>query len=528
MLPSLHPAHLSEALALRFAQLVPHSTESTAGGQLVRDGAITEHALLKTYSAVSGLPIFDEQDVFVPTPLTDVNTEFLNRCQCVPYEQNENGLTLLIADPLQAAKIYYHFHKLTGRKLEFQLARQTLIERLITAAYTNKEDENEISQNESEDTLRALAGEARIVRLVNDIFIRAQEMRASDIHVEPESERLVFRFRVDGELIEIMECPPEQYPAIVSRIKLIGGLNIAESRRPQDGRTSFRLSGREFDVRISTVPTMKGESIVLRLLSRDSISFDLAGIGMSPEVFVSFEKLINIPHGIILVVGPTGSGKTTTLYSAISRIDSVKRKIITIEDPVEYQFERLSQIPVNPQIGLTFAAGLRHIVRQDPDVILVGEIRDRETADIAINAALTGHLVLSTLHTNDAAGAITRLLDLGVENFLVSSALFGVLSQRLVRIICPDCNGSGTNFNYTGGRCRSCSGTGFKGRTGVYELLTMNEEIRSAVIAGKSSTQIAAIARNNGMTTLAEDAARKVAAGITTEQEAARISIDAL
>ena len=309
MLPSLHPAHLSEALALRFAQLVPHSTESTAGGQLVRDGAITEHALLKTYSAVSGLPIFDEQDVFVPTPLTDVNTEFLNRCQCVPYEQNENGLTLLIADPLQAAKIYYHFHKLTGRKLEFQLARQTLIERLITAAYTNKEDENEISQNESEDTLRALAGEARIVRLVNDIFIRAQEMRASDIHVEPESERLVFRFRVDGELIEIMECPPEQYPAIVSRIKLIGGLNIAESRRPQDGRTSFRLSGREFDVRISTVPTMKGESIVLRLLSRDSISFDLAGIGMSPEVFVSFEKLINIPHGIILVVGPTGSGK---------------------------------------------------------------------------------------------------------------------------------------------------------------------------------------------------------------------------
>jgi type II secretory ATPase GspE/PulE/Tfp pilus assembly ATPase PilB-like protein len=403
-----------------------------------------------------------------------------------------------------------------------------LVERLITAAYTNKEDDNEISPNESEDTLRALAVEARIVRLVNDIFIRAQEMRASDIHVEPESERLVFRFRVDGELIEIMECLPEQYPAIVSRIKLIGGLNIAESRRPQDGRTSFRLSGREFDVRISTVPTMKGESIVLRLLSRDSISFDLAGIGMSSEVFASFEKLINIPHGIILVVGPTGSGKTTTLYSAISRIDSVKRKIITIEDPVEYQFERLSQIPVNPQIGLTFAAGLRHIVRQDPDVILVGEIRDKETADIAINAALTGHLVLSTLHTNDAAGAITRLLDLGVENFLVSSALFGVLSQRLVRIICPDCNGSGTNFNYTGGRCRTCSGTGFKGRTGVYELLSMNEEIRSAVISGKSSTQIAAIARNNGMTTLAEDAARKVAAGITTEQEAARISIDAL
>ncbi len=528
MLPNLHPARLREAITKQLKQLAPHAPEFSAGYELVREGFITENALIRAYCQASGLPIFDEQDVFVPTPLPEVNTEFLNRYQCIPYEQNESGLTILIADPLQAAKIYYHFNKFTDLDIHFELARQTLIERLITAAYTNKEDDDEISQNnESEDTLRALAGEARIVRLVNDIFIRAQEMRASDIHVEPESERLVVRFRVDGELIEIMECPPDQYPAIVSRIKLIGGLNIAESRRPQDGRTSFRLSGREFDVRISTVPTMKGESIVLRLLSRDSISFDLAGIGMSPEVFASFEKLINIPHGIILVVGPTGSGKTTTLYSAISRIDSVKRKIITIEDPVEYQFERLSQIPVNPQIGLTFAAGLRHIVRQDPDVILVGEIRDKETADIAINAALTGHLVLSTLHTNDAAGAITRLLDLGVENFLVSSALFGVLSQRLVRIICPDCKGSGTNFNYTGGRCRTCSGTGFKGRTGVFELLTMDEEIRSAVIAGKSSTQIAAIARKNGMTTLADDAARKVANGITTEQEAARISINA-
>ncbi len=525
MLPCLHPIHVSEALTEQLKQLVPHIEEPVAA-ELCRNGTITENDLLEVYSVASGLPVFDEQDVFVPTPLPNINTDFLNRYQCIPYEQNDSVLTLLLANPLNAAKLYYHFKKLTSLDVHFQLARQTLIERLITAAYSNDDGENIQPGEESEDTLRALAGEARIVRLVNDIFIRAQEMRASDIHVEPESERLVFRFRIDGELIEIMECPPEQYPAIVSRIKLVGGLNIAESRRPQDGRTSFRLGGNEFDVRISTVPTMKGESIVLRLLSRDSISFDLTGIGMSSEIFESFEKLINIPHGIILVVGPTGSGKTTTLYSVISRIDSVKRKIITIEDPVEYQFERLSQIPVNPQIGLTFAAGLRHIVRQDPDVILVGEIRDKETADIAINAALTGHLVLSTLHTNDAAGAITRLLDLGVENFLVSSALFGVLSQRLVRIVCHDCNGTGTNYNLTGGRCRTCSGTGFKGRTGVFELLAMNEEIRSAVIAGKSSTQIAAIARSNGMVTLGQDATRKVEAGITTEAEAARVSMD--
>jgi type II secretory ATPase GspE/PulE/Tfp pilus assembly ATPase PilB-like protein len=291
-------------------------------------------------------------------------------------------------------------------------------------------------------------------------------------------------------------------------------LNIAESRLPQDGRTNVSLGRLQLDMRISTIPILTGESIVLRLLNKESVRFDLAQLGMSEAHLKQFEKLIRIPHGIILVVGPTGSGKTTTLYSVISQLNDSKKKIITIEDPVEYRTPGLCQVQVNPKIGVTFAAGLRSIVRQDPDIILVGEIRDRETADIAINAALTGHLVLSTLHTNDAVGAVTRLLDMGLENFLVSSALFGVLSQRLVRKICPVCQGKKQET-----KCRKCNGTGFKGRSGIFELLILDDEIRNAVNRNASSGELEKIAVSHGMITLAEDGAAKVAAGITTQDE---------
>ena len=267
-------------------------------------------------------------------------------------------------------------------------------------------------------------------------------------------------------------------------------------------------------MRISTIPILTGESIVLRLLNKESVSFDLAQLGMSEAHLKQFERLIRIPHGIILVVGPTGSGKTTTLYSVISQLNDSRKKIITIEDPVEYRTPGLCQVQVNPKVGVTFAAGLRSIVRQDPDIILVGEIRDRETADIAINAALTGHLVLSTLHTNDAVGAVTRLLDMGLENFLVSSALFGVLSQRLVRKICPVCKGEKQAV-----KCRKCNGTGFKGRSGIFELLILDDEIRNAVNRNASSGELEKIAVSHGMITLAEDGAAKVAAGVTTQEE---------
>ena len=365
-----------------------------------------------------------------------------------------------------------------------------------------------------------MAGEARIVRLVNDIFTQAIELGASDIHIEPGEERVAVRCRVDGVLTEIISTPLNQFPAIASRIKLLGGLNIAESRLPQDGRTNVQLGRMELDMRISTIPILTGESIVLRLLNQESISFDQRTLGMSPQHLEQFRKLISIPHGIILVVGPTGSGKTTTLYSVISQLNDSRKKIITVEDPVEYKMHGLCQMQVNPKIGVTFAAGLRSIVRQDPDIILVGEIRDRETADIAINAALTGHLVLSTLHTNDAVGAVTRLLDMGVENFLVSSALYGVLSQRLVRKICTACGGSGSDG--AGGKCKRCAGVGFKGRSGIFELLFMNDELRAAVNRNASSSELQEIAVRHGMVTLLQDGEAKVAAGITTREELSR------
>jgi len=322
---------------------------------------------------------------------------------------------------------------------------------------------------------------------------------------------------VDGVLTEIISAPLSQFPAIASRIKLLGGLNIAESRLPQDGRTNIQLGRQEPDMRISTIPILTGESIVLRLLNQEAISFDLGILGMSPTHLEQFRKLIRIPHGIILVVGPTGSGKTTTLYSVINHLNDNKKKIITVEDPVEYKMAGLCQMQVNAKIGVTFATGLRSIVRQDPDIILVGEIRDRETADIAINAALTGHLVLSTLHTNDAVGAVTRLLDMGVENFLVSSALFGVLSQRLVRKICPVCHGKTTDA--AGNKCRKCNGSGYKGRCGIFELLTVSEELRTAINRSASSSELEAIAVKEGMVTLQDDGMAKVKAGVTTFEE---------
>jgi type II secretory ATPase GspE/PulE/Tfp pilus assembly ATPase PilB-like protein len=344
-------------------------------------------------------------------------------------------------------------------------------------------------------------------------------MEASDIHVEPEPSRLVVRFRIDGLLQEAATAPASQFPAVASRLKLIAGMNIAENRLPQDGRIHERIGRQELDIRVSTIPTMGGESIVLRLLRKESMQYDLARGGMAEPLRRRFEQLTDLPHGMILVVGPTGSGKTTTLYSVMARLNTPDVKVITIEDPVEYRLERLSQMQVNPKIGLDFANGLRNIVRQDPDIILVGEIRDRDTAEIAIHAALTGHLVFSTLHTNDAAGAISRLLDMGVEGFLIASALAGILSQRLVRKTCTACAGSGQT---SAGRCKTCAGTGYKGRTGIFELLAVDDAIRQAINRHASSSEIAEIARQHGMTPIVEDGKAKVAAGITTAVELAR------
>ncbi|MBO4345748.1 MAG: type II/IV secretion system protein [Victivallales bacterium] len=497
----------------------------TADGDwaLVSNSKLDEKALIDIYAKASGIPVLDEEDVGDISLFPDLTFDFLASKQCLPVLWDSANVVLAIASPYNAGQLSMLWKSMFDMNARFLLARRAFIERYLSGVYDNALADGENGQDsDSEQALRDLAREAPIVRLVNDIFTRAQEMGASDIHIEPSEMEVLVRFRIDGLLQTVLRPPKNQYAAISSRIKLLAGMNIAERRLPQDGRID--LTGpNPIDVRVSTVPCMHGESIVLRLLQKDAAIFDLDKVGLLPDNRAALESMFKMPHGMILVVGPTGSGKTTTLYCIMSVLNEDFRKIITIEDPVEYQLEGLTQIHVRSQIGLTFASGLRAIVRQDPDVILVGEIRDRETAEIAIHAALTGHLVLSTLHTNDAAGAITRLVEMGVEGFLISSSLLGIVSQRLVRRICPKCGGTGKSQEEPGRRCRNCSGSGYRGRVAIFELMQINDEIRAAINAHKDTTEITAIARRHGMRTLREDGELKVKNGMTSESEVTRV-----
>ena len=379
-----------------------------------------------------------------------------------------------------------------------------------------------------------MASEAPVIRLVNAMVGQAVEKRASDIHIEPFEKEFRIRYRVDGVLYEQEPPPRELKAAIISRVKLMAKLNIAERRLPQDGRIKIKILGREVDLRVSTLPTLYGESVVMRLLDRSAGDFyDLLNLGFDDHMLQRMEHFTALPHGIFFVTGPTGSGKSTTLYSALKRINQADKKIITIEDPVEYQMDGINQIHVNPQIGLTFAAGLRHIVRQDPDVIMVGEVRDRETADVAIRSALTGHFVYSTLHTNDAPSAITRLTDMGVENYLICSSLVAILAQRLVRLVCPFCKiSAGTRITplgetietFKGAGCERCFQTGFVGRVGIFEMMEMNDEMRKLIMRNADASEITMAARRNGMRTLREDGWMKVETGVTTAEEVMRVT----
>ena len=398
------------------------------------------------------------------------------------------------------------------------------------------------TEEENVDQLRDMASEGPVIRLVNLIITRAIERRASDIHFEPFEDKFQVRYRIDGVLHDVESPPRRLQAAMISRVKIMARLNIAERRLPQDGRIMLRVKGKEIDFRVSTVPTIHGESIVLRILDKSSIVLDLEKLGFREDTLRGFEELIHQPHGIILVTGPTGSGKTTTLYSGLDKINSPEKKIITVEDPVEYQLKGVNQIQVKPAIGLTFANALRSIVRQDPDVILIGEIRDAETAEIAIHSALTGHLVLSTLHTNDAPSAITRLLNMGMEDYLLSSTVIGILAQRLVRLACPECQVPYTpdpailhemrihqedlkhlRINDVKG-CDRCGRTGYWGRTGIYEFLKVNDEIQKMILGKKDSNIIKEAARREGMRTLREDGWLKVQEGWTTVSEVLRVT----
>jgi len=396
------------------------------------------------------------------------------------------------------------------------------------------------------EQLRDMASEAPVVRLVNHLINQALEVGASDIHFEPFRENMKVRFRIDGVLHDMETISKRLQPAITSRLKLMAKMNIAEMRLPQDGRIKVKDGAREIDIRVSSLPTIFGESIVLRLLNRDEVRLDLDALGIPEDVLAAFSRLITRPYGMILVTGPTGSGKTTTLYSVMNRINAPDKKIVTVEDPVEYQLEGINQIQVKPDIGLTFASALRSILRQDPDVILIGEIRDAETAEIAVQSSLTGHLVFSTLHTNDAASAVTRLLEMGIEPYLISSCLLAVMAQRLVRKVCPECReeveisdafrqeaaaalsvevGQIPEKGIKGRGCKACAGTGYSGRAGIYELLEVNgQEIPQLIINGRSSREIADAAIRQGMRTLRQDGLRKVVQGITTLEEVVRVT----
>ncbi|MBL8233049.1 MAG: Flp pilus assembly complex ATPase component TadA [Bryobacterales bacterium] len=508
------------------------------GKILVDLGFIGQKDVLATLSDQLRVPLTAiDGPPFVSPETEALAARFLRQFRALPVGMQDSSLRLAMADPLDVETIRA-VESVTGLRVTPLLAAEQeildIIDKYLGDKTRTETDFDAAGAEDDLEHLRDMASEAPVIRLVNAVIAQAVEKRASDIHIEPFEKEFRIRFRIDGVLHNQETPPKEMKAAIISRIKLMAKLNIAERRLPQDGRIKLKTMGREVDLRVSTLPTLYGESVVMRLLDRSAGDFyDLRNLGFDDTMLHRMEHFTALPHGIFLVTGPTGSGKSTTLYSALKRINQTDKKIITIEDPVEYQMDGINQIHVNPQIGLTFASGLRHIVRQDPDVIMVGEVRDRETADIAIRAALTGHFVYSTLHTNDAPSAITRLTDMGVENYLITSSLVAVLAQRLVRVICPSCRVPDTEvmtptgeriLGYKGKGCDRCFGVGMIGRVGIFEMMELNDDIRKLIMDNEDASILTSAARRNGMRTLREDGWLKVKNGLTTAAEVTRVT----
>ena len=521
------------------------------GDALVELGAASEDDVLRALAAQRGLEFLSAEDLpFSPPVLKNLSPKYLRQYAACPITLEGSTLTVATADPTNPLLVDELRQTLALNIALCVAPRQAILEAIertygaSTALQKIVEGmgptDGDADREEDITQLRDMAFEAPVVRLVNLLIEEAVTSEASDIHIEPSEDTLRVRYRIDGILYDLEAPPRRLQAAVTSRIKLMAELNIAERRLPQDGRIRMTLNTRRIDIRVSSVPTIHGESIVMRLLDRSSVFMPFDKLGFSPAIGSVFDRLINQPNRIVLVTGPTGSGKTTTLYAALDKINVAEKKIITIEDPVEYQLKGVNQIPVRPKIGLSFASGLRHIVRQDPDVIMVGEIRDLETAEIAIQAALTGHLVFSTLHTNDAPGAVTRLQDMGCEPYLVCSVLSGVLAQRLVRRTCQACrapdhpdpatllalgvtDAAGVEL-FHGKGCEDCRGTGYRGRTGIYELFRITEEARSLIVRKAPAGEIRRHAVAQGMVTLREDAWVKAGAGLTTVEEILRVT----
>ncbi len=542
---------------LRTALNLQAESREKLGKLLVDLGYVSEKDCLEIVSEHLNIPAITGPD-YPPVPVLEnvLTHRFMKQCKFVPVALEDKVLTLAMTDPMDHATIN-SVQQATGFRVKAVLGAESEIMDVIEKFYGSAastlgriiegiDEDNIENLDEIEDIeqLKDLASEAPVIRLVNLIISKAIESRASDIHIEPFEKDLKVRYRIDGILHDVESPPKKLKAALISRVKIMSKLNIAERRLPQDGRIKLKVLGKDIDLRVSTIPTMYGESVVMRILDKSNTSlYDIRSLGFPLDSLKDFESLIRRPHGILLVTGPTGSGKTTTLYSALDTINLPDKKIITIEDPVEYQMDGINQIHVNTQIGLTFASGLRHIVRQDPDVIMVGEVRDLETAEIAIRAALTGHLVFSTLHTNDAPSAITRLIDMGAEDYLIASSLLGVLAQRLVRVICPHCktevhpvpemldeigfrrgNGHEPDRFFEGSGCEKCSNTGFTGRLGIYELMIMNDDLRKLTVGKADSNQIRKKAVECGMRSLRDDGWLKVRQGTTTISEVLRVT----
>ncbi|MFH1215407.1 MAG: ATPase, T2SS/T4P/T4SS family [Pseudomonadota bacterium] len=530
----LQPNQLERALT--HLESVPQGL----GDILVSLGFISEDDLLVALSEQLSLQIFvpREDDIFIPVSISKI---FHREHPFALVRRNDNDIILVCHDPMDG-DILSTAQIDVAEPFEIQIALEKDVKKIVDEQYDLGLDEVEQEQavmDEADiDKLKDMASEAPVIKYVNNLIDTAVNRRASDIHIESYEGGQLIRFRIDGILHDYEIPPTPMQAAIISRTKLLASLDIAERRIPQDGKISMRIGGKEIDLRVSTMPSIYGEGVVIRILEKGSIILEMSHLGMGDDIERKFRELITYPNGIILVTGPTGSGKTTTLYCALNKINTGTNKIITLEDPVEYQLKGINQTQVRPEIGLTFAKGLRSIVRQDPDIIMVGEIRDLDTAEIAVQSSLTGHLVFSTLHTNDALSAVVRMIDIGVEHFLISSALRGVLAQRLVRRICPHCRTTQGNISehlgyvptggdfemFIGAGCSHCSSSGYSGRIGIYELLIMSDALCRAVAKRKDLGELKEIAQAEGFQDMYQDGLRKIKTGQTTLAEVIRVS----
>jgi general secretion pathway protein E len=542
------------------ADLLNGQKGKSFGTLAVEKGLLTEDELLTSLSKKLRVPYVKnlEEEGLDPSLVSRVPIVFSKKHKVVPMKMEDGILTVATPDPLNYEPLDDLRLIIECQEVRVVLSSEREVVRAINRFYEQSADtpEEMIQSMDAESSDRILheleetadlldiSDEAPVIKLVNLILFQAVKERASDIHIEPFQKELKVRYRIDGILYQRLDPPKRYQSAMVSRLKVMAKLDIAEKRLPQDGRIPIKIADKDIDIRVSIIPTTFGERVVLRLLDKQSLLLGMGEIGLSPDKHQTLQDLISRSNGILLVTGPTGSGKTTTLYAALSQINSPDKNIITIEDPVEYQLWGIGQIQVNPKIGLTFAYGLRSVLRHDPDVILVGEIRDAETAEIAIQAALTGHLVFSTLHTNNAASAATRLVDMEIEPFLVASVVRAIVAQRLIRVICSECKEGYVpepemlkevgitpeqlkgGKVYRGKGCPACSGTGYRGRTGIYEILLVSETIRQLIMKKADSVSIGRQAVEEGMKTLREDGARKIIEGITALEEVLRVTQD--